>query len=302
MFVRGTAKCVFQNLYALGNNYSDNTMQKIDTPVNSVFGDTDINTSEALSKYALSGFVQSVYLSSLDPNTPPKQNIYFEEFGTIMREAAYFDIKYEKAYPSFRSLLVPTINRVKSYVISNFMPTAYGAEFLIFNATDSTISLADDSVNYLQISGITFTQGSQNRLTVDQYFNKKGELSNTQYTTSTIIESPLKIKQSFNDIKFSRQKYGMLEFSLDAPYIQSHDDADDLMGWLLSKVTTPRKAVGIDLFGMPTVQLGDIVEVDYTNNDSNEVISSSSRFVVYNIEYSKSVQGPSMTVYLSEVI
>jgi hypothetical protein len=241
-------------------------------------------------------------LSSLDPNTPPKQNIYFEEFGTIMREAAYFDIKYEKAYPSFRSLLVPTINRVKSYVISNFMPTAYGAEFLIFNATDSTISLADDSVNYLQISGITFTQGSQNRLTVDQYFNKKGELSNTQYTTSTIIESPLKIKQSFNDIKFSRQKYGMLEFSLDAPYIQSHDDADDLMGWLLSKVTTPRKAVGINLFGMPTVQLGDIVEVDYTNNDSNEVISSSSRFVVYNIEYSKSVQGPSMTVYLSEVI
>lgn len=302
MFTRGTAKCVFQNLYALGNNYSDNTMQKIDTPVNSVFGDTDINTSEALSKYALSGFVQSVYLSSLDPNTPPKQNIYFEEFGTIMREAAYFDIKYEKAYPSFRSLIVPTINRVKSYVISNFMPTAYGAEFLIFNATDSTISLADDSINYLQISGITFTQGSQNQLTVDQYFNKKGELSSPSYTASTTIESPLKIKESFNNIKFSRQKYGMLEFSLDAPYIQSHDDAYDLMGWLLSKVTTPRKAIGIDLFGMPTIQLGDIVEVDYTNNDNNEVVSSSSRFVVYNIEYSKSVQGPSMTVYLSEVI
>jgi hypothetical protein len=302
MFVRGNAKCVFQNLYALGNNYSDNTMQKIDTPVNSVFGDTEINVSEALSKYALSGFVQSVYLSSLDPNTPPKQNIYFEEFGTIMREAAYFDIKYEKAYPSFRSLIVPTINRVKSYVVSNFMPTAYGAEFLIFNATDSTISLADDSQNYLQISGIAFTQSSQNQLSVDQYFNKKGELSNPSYVTSTTIESPLKIKESFNNIKFSRQKYGMLEFSLDAPYIQSHDDAYDLMGWMLSKVTAPRKAIGIDLFGMPTVQLGDIVEVDYINNESNDVIPSSSRFVVYNIEYSKSVQGPSMTVYLSEVI
>jgi hypothetical protein len=94
----------------------------------------------------------------------------------------------------------------------------------------------------------------------------------------------------------------MLEFSLDAPYIQSHDDAYDLMGWLLSKVTSPRKAIGIDLFGMPTIQLGDIVEVDYTNNDNNEAISSSSRFVVYNIEYSKNAQGPSMTVYLSEVM
>jgi hypothetical protein len=302
MFVRGTAKCIFQNIYALGNNYSDNTMQKIDTPVNSVFGDTEINVSEALSKYALNGFVQSVYLSSINPNTPPKENIYFEEFGTIMREAAYFDIKYEKAYPSFRSLILPTFNRVKSYVTSSFMPTAYGAEFIIFNATDSTISLADDSENYLQISGITFTQATQNQLSVDQYFNKKGELSNPTYVTSTTVESPLKIKESFNDIKFSRQKYGMLEFSLDAPYIQSHDDAYDLMGWLLSKVTSPRKAIGIDLFGMPTIQLGDIVEVDYTNKDSNEVVSSSSRFVVYNIEYSKSVEGPSMTVYLSEVM
>lgn len=302
MFVRGTAKCVFQNLYALGNNYSDNTMQKIDTPVNSVFGDTDINVSEALSKYALSGFVQSVYLSSLDPNSPPKQNIYFEEFGTIMREAAYFDIKYEKAYPSFRSIIQPTFNRIKSYVVSNFMPTAYGAEFLIFNATDSTISLQDDSENYLRISGIAITQATQNQLSVDQYFNKKGELSNSSYSTTTTIESPLKIKEAFNNIKFSRQKYGTMEFSLDAPYIQSHDDAYDLMGWMLSKVTAPRKAIGIDLFGMPTVQLGDIVEVDYKNSDSNDVIPSSSRFVVYNVEYSKNVQGPSMTVYLSEVI
>lgn len=302
MFVRGNAKCVFQNLYALGNNYSDNTMQKIDTPVNSVFGDTNINTSEALSKYALSGFVQSVYLSSLDPNTPPKEKIYFDEFGTIMREAAYFDIKYEKAYPSFRSLIVPTINRVKSYVVSNFMPTAYGAEFLIFNATDSTISLADDSVNYLQISGITFTQAAQNQLTVDQYFNKKGELSSPAYTTGNIVESPLKIKQSYNDVKFSRQKYGNLDFSLDAPYIQSHDDAYNLMGWMLSKVTKPRKAIGLGVFGMPTLQLGDIVELDYQNSDSNDVIPSGSRFVVYNIEYNKDNKGPSMTAYLSEVL
>jgi hypothetical protein len=219
-----------------------------------------------------------------------------------MREAAYFDIKYEKAYPSFRSLIVPTVNRVKSYVVSNFMPTAYGAEFLIFNATDSTISLADDSVNYLQISGITFTQAAQNQLTVDQYFNKKGELSSPAYTTGNIVESPLKIKQSYNDVKFSRQKYGNLDFSLDAPYIQSHDDAYDLMGWMLSKVTKPRKAVGLRVFGMPTMQLGDIVELDYENSDSNDVVSNGSRFVVYNIEYTKDASGPSMTAYLSEVL
>ena len=302
MFVRGNAKCVFQNLYALGNNYSDNTMQKINTPVDSVFGDTDINTNEALSKYALSGFVQSVYLSSLNPNTPPKQKIFFDEFGTILREASYFDIRYEKAYPSFRSIIQPTFNRVKSYVASNFTPTAYGAEFLIFNATDSTISLADDSENYLAISGITFTQAAQNQLSVDQYFDKKGELSSPAYTTETIVESPLKVKELYNDIRFSRQKYGNLDFSLDAPYIQSHDDAYDLMGWMLSKITKPRKAIGLNVFGMPTMQLGDIVEIDYNNSDGSAVISNGSRFVVYNIEYSRDTNGPSMTAYLSEVM
>jgi hypothetical protein len=71
---------------------------------------------------------------------------------------------------------------------------------------------------------------------------------------------------------------------------------------MLSKVTKPRKAIGVSLFGMPTLQLGDIVEVDYTSTDSGEIIPSSSRFVVYNIEYTKDTSGPNMTAYLSEVL
>jgi hypothetical protein len=54
---------------------------------------------------------------------------------------------------------------------------------------------------------------------------------------------------------------------------------------------------------MPILQLGDIVSIDYTSNDSIEQISlRDSRFVVYNIEYSRSLEGPSMSVFLSEVI
>jgi hypothetical protein len=65
----------------------------------------------------------------------------------------------------------------------------------------------------------------------------------------------------------------------------------------------PRKSVGIELFGMPTIQLGDIVSIDYKSSDGIEQISKDdNRFVVYNIEYSRSGEGPSMQVYLSEVI
>jgi hypothetical protein len=53
---------------------------------------------------------------------------------------------------------------------------------------------------------------------------------------------------------------------------------------------------------MPTLQLGDIVKINYKdNNNIDQFIEDDARFVIYNIEYSKSVDGPSMTAYLSEV-
>jgi hypothetical protein len=50
------------------------------------------------------------------------------------------------------------------------------------------------------------------------------------------------------------------------------------------------------------IQLGDIVSLDYVDNEINMVAPKDSRFVVYNIEYSKNQSGPSMTVFLSEVV
>jgi hypothetical protein len=64
----------------------------------------------------------------------------------------------------------------------------------------------------------------------------------------------------------------------------------------------PKKSIGIQLFAIPTLQLGDIVTVTYQNKDGLDMVTdSTTRFVVYNMEYSRSNTGPSMTVYLSEV-
>jgi hypothetical protein len=53
---------------------------------------------------------------------------------------------------------------------------------------------------------------------------------------------------------------------------------------------------------MPTLQLGDLVNVYYKDADGIDLITSDSvRYVVYNINYRRSVTGPEMTVYLSEV-
>jgi hypothetical protein len=139
-------------------------------------------------------------------------------------------------------------------------------------------------------------------LTVDDYFSKNSLTSNPEFVAEKLISNPYKFKQDYQDIKLSRMTYGKKDFSLNAPYIQSYDEANSLMKWLVEKITKPRKSVGVQIFAIPTLQLGDIVTLDYEENGINLASSPSSRFVVYNIDYSKSSDGPTMTVFLSEVV
>ena len=60
--------------------------------------------------------------------------------------------------------------------------------------------------------------------------------------------------------------------------------------------------MGVKIFANPMIQLGDIVSVDYVDNGIDMVSSIEKRFVVYNIEYARENDGPTMTVFLSEVV
>jgi hypothetical protein len=303
LFVRGSSKCMFENLYALTQNYSQDTSFALTTVANSAFGDSEVTVNESFRKYSMSGMIQSTYLSGISPSEPPKYNIYFEEFGTIMREATHFNVRYDKAYPALYAKLAPTFNSVKGYSTSGFFAGAYGAEFLVFNSTDTVLSLDSASGNYLRILGITFTQDSQNELTVDSYFSKESDRSNPVFDDSGLVSKPLSVRKNYEDIKKSRMTHGKKEFSLSAPYIQSQDAASDLMGWMISKIMQPRKSLGLKIFANPMLQLGDIVEIFYKNeNDIDEIGIYGSRFVVYNIQYTRDENGPSMTIYVSEVI
>lgn len=303
LFVRGTTKAMFENVYALGKNYANNSVFDINVPIASVFDDDNkLNASEALNKYALSGMIQKTYLSGISPLGTKSYDLYYDEFGTIMREMSYFNIKYDRAYPALYANIAETFNRIKGYSISGFMATSYGAEFLIFNNTDSLLNLDETTGNYLRILGVAFTQDTTKTLTVDDYFKKRGNLSDVELGGQIDITSPYTVLEDYNTIKNSRMKYGKSEFNLESPYIQDNDTAEDLLGWIIGKSLRPRKSVGIKMFPTPTLQLGDMVTIDYKTNSNNDVISSdSTRFVVYNIEYSKNVDGPEMNVYLSEV-
>jgi hypothetical protein len=301
IFVRGASRCMFEHVYALSENYTQNTVFTVGETLSNVFGDKQIDANESFRKYAMSGIIQATYLSGISAQQPPKYNMYFEEFGTIMRECAYFDVRYDRAYPALYAKISPTFNRIKGYTVSGFQADSYGAEFLIFNSTDTAISLDETTGNYLRIQGVTFTQDTTHELTVDEFFKKKGNLSDPEFVGNTNTTSSVIQQELYNKIKLSRMTYGKKEFSIDANYIQSQDDAESLMGWIINKTMDPKKSIGANIFTIPTLQLGDIVTVDYEKDNVDVVSSPSSRFVVYNIEYSRGVNGPSMTVYLSEV-
>jgi hypothetical protein len=301
LFVRGSSRIMFENVYAITNNYSQNTTYALDTPVNSAF-DNEVDVNESFRKYAMSGIIQSTYLSGISPSQPPTHDLYFEEFGTIMREMAYMNVRYDKAYPALYAKMSPTFNSIKGYVISGFMAGAYSAEFLVFNATDTVLSLDESTGNYLRIQGVAFTGESNNEVTVDNYLSKKSDFSNPVYSGSNLVSSPIKSKQDYSDIRSSRAKYGKKEFTLATPYVQTDDDANALMGWMIEKIMKPRKSVGLKVFSMPTIQLGDILKINYKNIDGIDQIGvEDTRYVVYGIDYEKSNGGPSTTLYLSEV-
>jgi hypothetical protein len=302
LFTRGSSRCMFENIYALSENYSQNSVFTVGDTLASSLSEGKINASESFRKYAMSGIVQSTYLSGISAQEPPKYNMYFEEFGSIMRECAYFNIKYDRAYPALYAQLSPTFNRIKGYTTSGFRADSYGAEFLIFNATDKALSLDETTGNFLRIQGITFTQDTTHELTVDEYFKKRGNLSDPEFKGDTLVYSPLVEKAKYDEIRQSRMIYGKNDFTIDSIYIQTPDDAEALMGWIINKIMHPKKSIGVNLFSIPTLQLGDIVTIDYKDSTGLELVASdTSRFVVYNIEYSRGNDGPNMTAYLSEV-
>ena len=305
VFTRGSSRCMFENLYALANNYSQNSTFTIDTGISQVFGDNEVDASESLRKYALSGMIQKTYLSGINSSEAPAFRMYFEEFGTIMREVAYFNVKYDRAYPALYAKLAKTMNSVKGYSASGFYAGSYGADFLIFNCTDFLLNLDDTSGNFLRIHGIAFTQDTTYTLTVNDYFKKKSILSDSEIGMSSTLVNPIRVLEEYNTIKNSRIKYGVNEFTpIESPYIQNSDSAEDVFGWVVGKVSVPKKTVGINTFATTNLQLGDIVTIDYKDQqgDGINIISpEETRFVIYNMEYAKDQSGLTTTLYLVEV-
>jgi len=279
LFTRGSSKCMFENIFALKNIKEDDV--SLSKKVNNVV------SAESLRKYSVPAIIQNTFLSSISTETRPTVDFYFEEFGTILRECAYFNIKYDQAYPALIAKIVPPFTVEKSYEISGFLPGSYGAEFLIFNTTDKAIDLSESSTNRIMIQGITFTQNISNVLTVDDYFKELSNFSDPVTLENTIL-SPGRSEKIYDNIKNSRSIYGNKSFSIDSVYIQNEDSAKDIMKWILDKTIRPRKVFELDTFGTQHVQLGDLIKINYDLPEGVKLVDKDKKFVVISATYQRS--------------
>jgi hypothetical protein len=236
-------------------------------------------------------------LSKISPSKIPETQIEYEEFGTIMRECSYFNIKFDKVYPAITSTISPISQSVSGYFVAGYTATPYRAEFLVFNTTDFSLDIgAGKEVSpSLSITGVGFSQDNAVDLTVDDFYGNKSNFGTNQDYTKNY-------KDKYTDIKNNRLAYGSKAFVINSPYIQNEDTARELMDYTIKKISKPRKAVGVEVFGMPIIQLGDLVNFSY---DTQQIIPNSitgNNFVVYAIEHQTGQQGPSSMLYLSEVV
>ena len=79
------------------------------------------------------------------------------------------------------------------------------------------IVLDDSTGSYLRILGVTFTQNSVEKLTVDDYYNKISDFSNPQYEDNYLV-SPQSAYNDFNNINklefnFELNKFNFVYFN-----------------------------------------------------------------------------------------
>jgi hypothetical protein len=292
LFVRGKGRCIFEHVYAIEDN-KGSQLEVSNSPLAKTLGFKEQSfDGDSYRKYLVNPTVIDLFLTGVSSNGQMKSKVYYEEFGTIMRECSYFNVRYDKAYPALYSKISPTFNDRQGYLVSGFRANPYGAEFLVFNITDFALSLDETSGNYLRIQGIAFTQQSAHELTVDEYFLKNSNLNNYKNYSS--------LNNKFMDIQNSRNTYGKKDFAITGTYLQNEDMANKIMDWMVAKVMVPKKSVGMKVFANPMIQLGDIVTIDYDIDGIQQLPNS--RFLVYHIDYQRSGDGPEMSIFLSEVV
>lgn len=304
IFVRGASQIQVEHIYAVATKTVDPAPIYLDSKV--------MSRPTAFRYFSPS----SIYSSAQIDGSIASNGIYFEEFGSIAREVKHVKPKFDM-FPVFTSMIAPRPIFDRSYSISGYYADPYEAEFLIWSHADRLLDVASEETP-LNITGICFENNTEQILTMDDYL--LGEYAGSSRSVS--YDAGINLR---NRLMIARSQGETERVELDSDYIQNREYALKMMKWLSGFIGEERLELRINAFGVPHLQIGDIVTVDHkipvqvgvnqsintshttdlTQNDySTEYLDfdgNGKRYIIKSISVDRTGDGPEYSLHLVQL-
>jgi hypothetical protein len=265
MFVRDDSQAIYDHIYAYSN-----AQNKIDSSFEDSLGYRQMTVGKAIKMAAL--------------GSQKNKKVYFEDFATMAREIKKFDVKFDA--PTFTSSMIDFSSVSSDYLVKNYYPNAFGAKFWVYNTSNATITIGEDSLTPLFISGIKLDYVADGDISIKQYLEDLED--NNEYD---ILQ---------NRLYQNKQMYGDVSVNIASEYIATERQAKRMMQWIVNNASQERKELNVSAFCNPLLELGDKVGVFYSDAGYSVEDIGNKTYVVAEINREVNESGPTTSVILRE--
>lgn len=270
MFVRNDSQAIYENIYAAlkpaGSDSNDTVFKE------------EVEFDEILAKGSIAQTKQYLFKDR-------RYKFYYNDFGKIVRQVRKYTPRYTS--PTLFSRLIDVSRINPQYMIQSQRYTAFGAEIVVVNTSNTAIALTEESDLPLFILGPQLEELSTGDTNVADFYEK--------------IDDDGK---RATDVAYNKSLYGNKGFNIDSPYIQSVTQSKNLLRWILRNCNRQRFKISMEMMPNPLIELGDKVKVfsaDRGYRAANSAAFGNKTFVVSEINRSVTTEGPQMNVTLIEV-
>jgi hypothetical protein len=265
MFVRDDSQAIYDHIYA----YSSAT-NKVSSAFEDSLGYSDTTVGKAIKLAALA--------------SQNNKKVYFEDFATMVREIKKFDVKFDS--PAFTSAIIDFSSINSDYLVKNYVPNAFGAKFWLYNTSNAPVTIGEDSLTPLFISGIALDYVADGDISLKQYIEDLEDNNDYDVLQDKLYQN--------------KQMYGDIAVNIASEYIATERQAKKMMQWIVRNASQERKELSISSFCNPLLELGDKVGVFYSDAGYSISDIGNKTYVVAEINREVTESGPTTNLTLRE--
>lgn len=248
MFIRGDTKATFEYLYAIKDVDDDDTILEPEDDL-SWFDMIRTGYNGGLWDREWVYATKTYWSGSGKDKKKRKKRLnqrFFDDFGPYLHEIREYDVKFDPA-PVESSRLFSTNDW--GAIALEYTGTPFGGHFILCNTSRrNSVLNGEDNLSFRQQSS-----------GVNQVLAVYGHALNFADETTYECTNEAGI-----------QKRGKVEVELNSPWIQSEAMAKEIGEWMMFHWGEGVENVTLEVFGNPLVEVGDVVNVEYTTKDLND--------------------------------